>query len=53
MSDKVIQGTLFEMKNETQTGPVTCLGLTFENEDARCAYFTEELRKRLPELKKV
>lgn len=53
MSDRLKQGTLFEMKKETQTGPVTCLGLTFENDDARRAYFTEELRKKLPELKKI
>lgn len=53
MSDTLKQGTLFEMKKETQTGPVTCLGLTFENDDARRAYFTEELRKKLPKLKKI
>ncbi|MFC4808805.1 DNA methyltransferase [Paenibacillus sp. GCM10023250] len=53
MSDNLKQETLFEMKNETQTGPVTCLGLTFENDDARRAYFTEELRKKLPELKGI
>lgn len=34
-------------------GPVTCLGITFENDEARRAYFTEELRKKLPELKKI
>ena len=28
-------------------GPVTCLGMTFENDEARRAYFTEELRKKL------
>jgi DNA modification methylase len=28
-------------------GPVTCLGLTFDNDDARRAHFTEELRKKL------
>ncbi|WP_290528354.1 DNA methyltransferase, partial [Akkermansia sp.] len=27
--------------------PVTCLGMTFENDEARRAYFTEELRKKL------
>ncbi|WP_282937663.1 DNA methyltransferase [Paenibacillus sp. RC67] len=53
MSDKLKQGTLFEINKETQTGPVTCLGLTFENDEARRAYFTEELRKKLPELKKI
>ncbi|RCW52054.1 DNA methyltransferase [Paenibacillus prosopidis] len=53
MSDKVQQGTLFEMKNDSQTGPVTCLGMTFENDESRRAYFTEELRKKLPELKNI
>ncbi|MGQ7890678.1 DNA methyltransferase [Paenibacillus sp. WC2504] len=53
MSDNLKQGTLFEMKNETQTGPITCLGLTFESDEARRAYFTEELRGKLPELKKI
>lgn len=27
------------------SGPVTCLGMSFENDEARRAYFTEELRK--------
>ena len=27
--------------------PVTCLGLTFENDEARRVHFTEELRKKL------
>ncbi len=36
-------------------GPVTCLGITFENDEARRAYFTEELRKKLqdPEFRKI
>ena len=29
------------------SGPVICLGLTFENDEARRTHFTEELRKRL------
>jgi DNA modification methylase/DNA-directed RNA polymerase subunit RPC12/RpoP len=33
--------------------PVTCLGIEFENDEARRAYFREELRKKLPELKKI
>ncbi len=35
--------------------PVTCLGQTFENDDARRAHFTEELRKKLqdPEFRKI
>lgn len=37
------------------SGPVTCLGMTFENDEARRAYFTEELRKKLqdPEFRKI
>lgn len=34
-------------------GPVTCLGRTFPNDEARRAYFREELRKKLPELRKI
>lgn len=34
-------------------GPVICLGLTFENDEKRRAYFREELRKKLPELKQL
>lgn len=33
--------------------PVTCLGMTFESDDARRAYFREELRKKLPELRNI
>lgn len=32
------------------SGPVTCLGMTFENDEARRAHFTEELRKKLQDL---
>lgn len=32
---------------------VVCLGMEFESDDARRAYFREELRKRLPELKSI
>ncbi|WP_215854621.1 DNA methyltransferase [Acidithiobacillus ferrooxidans] len=37
------------------SGPVTCLGMTFENDEARRAHFTEELRKQLqdPEFRKI
>lgn len=36
-------------------GPVTCLGMTFEDDVARRAHFTEELRKKLqdPEFRKI
>ncbi len=33
-------------------GPVECLGMTFESEDARRAYFLERLKEKLPELRK-
>ena len=39
-------------QTETNT-PVICLGRTFTNDDERRAYFREELRKQLPELKKI
>lgn len=37
------------------SGPVTCLGLTFENDEARRAHFTKELRQKLqdPEFRKI
>lgn len=39
----------------TVSGPVTCLGMTFENDEARRAHFTEELRKKMqdPEFRKI
>ncbi|WP_285906248.1 DNA methyltransferase [Pseudodesulfovibrio pelocollis] len=50
--------SLFDsLLEETQkpSGPVTCLGMTFENDEARRAHFTEELRKKLrdPEFRKI
>lgn len=33
--------------------PVTCLGKTFESDDARREYFRNELRSKLPELRKI
>ena len=35
------------------SGPVTVLGKTFANDEERRKYFREELRKKLPELKKI
>jgi len=54
----MIESDLFgELSEETPkiSNPVTCLGLTFPNEEARRAYFTEELRKKLqdPEFRKI
>lgn len=57
------QGMLFDVEEmnsiekgnlwSQQQGPVKCLGMEFENDDARRAYFREELRKKLPELRKI
>ena len=38
---------------ETDNGPVVCLGMTFKNDEERREYFRNELRKKLPELKKI
>lgn len=46
------QFSLFN-ENEENNGPVVCLGMTFENEEARREYFREELRKKLPKLKEI
>lgn len=51
MSEKVEQVSLFE--DETTKGPVTCLGLTFNNDDERREYFREELRGKLPKLREL
>ena len=45
----------FELKGPRPTGPVECLGMTFENEEKRRDYFLEKLRKKLkdPEFRKI
>ncbi len=46
------QMTMFGREvDETAKGPVNCLGRTFANSDERRAFFREELRKKLPELR--
>ena len=54
-------GKLFERKlivaddvsvGSAEPGPIRCLGMTFESEEARCAYFLERLKAKLPELRK-
>jgi hypothetical protein len=55
---KMKQKTMFDPQFGTPqkpSGPVTCLGRTFESEDARRAHYTEELRKTLqdPEFRKI
>ena len=47
------QDNLFDLHQQTDNSPVVCLGIKFENEEARREYFREELRKKLPELKEI
>lgn len=53
-SDEVLgsmeEENIFNQHNE---GPVTVLGITFNNDDERRAYFRDELRKKLPDLKQI
>ncbi len=44
-----------ELNVKKEDGPVECLGMTFENNEARRAYFTEKLREKLkdPEFRKI
>lgn len=41
------QTSFFDDHTEKKQGPVECLGMTFENDEARRAYFTESLREKL------
>ena len=47
-------GELFVRKagEQNDSKPVTCLGMTFESEDARRKYFLERFKEKLPELRK-
>lgn len=49
-TDEELQVGLFA---NNQEGPVTCLGKSFANDEERRAYFREELRKKLPELRHI
>ena len=43
----------FNTTQPTENKPVTVLGRTFASDEERRTYFREELRKQLPELKKI
>lgn len=47
------QLTLLDEHTQADNGPVVCLGMTFENDEARREYFQNELRKKLPVLKEI
>lgn len=40
-------------QKQVEQGPVTVFGLTFKDEEERRQYFRDELRRRLPELRKI
>lgn len=50
-----MESLLFPVDEVTtdEEGPVTCLGITFNNDTERREYFRNELRKKLPELKGI
>ena len=54
MKENSLFDSLLEESQKT-SGPVTCLGMTFENDEARRAHFAEELRKKLqdPDFRKI
>ena len=53
MDKESTQLSFEEEKSQTDNEPVICLGMTFKNDEERREYFREELRKKLPELKKI
>ena len=53
MNEIHIQGSFLNHDVKQVVGPVTCLGMTFANDQERRAYFTEELRRKLPDLKQI
>ena len=51
-SEEMLNATIADNAVENN-GPVKVLGMEFANDDERRAFFREELRKRLPELKQI
>jgi len=49
------QESLLATQDRETKGPIECLGLTFENDEARRTYFLAELKKKLadPEFRKI
>jgi len=53
MANRKHQQEFFEHEPTTEPpGPVECLGMTFESDEARRAHFLDRLREKLPELRK-
>src|SRR5699024_9921739 len=53
MKNDPTQLSFEEVQPEADNGPVVCLGMTFKSDEERREYFREELRKKLPELRKI
>ena len=51
-SEKVLNATIADDMHDNK-GPVKVLGMEFANDDERRAYFRDELRKKLPDLKQI
>ena len=55
-SDKFFSDDYLDQLNpqkQAEQEPVTVFGLTFKNDDERRQYFRDELRRRLPDLRKI
>ena len=52
MSKETEQLSMLSEDKKTDNEPVVCLGMTFKDDEERRAYFSDELRKKLPGLKK-
>lgn len=52
-SDEEMDRMLYVSPENQDSNPVTVLGITFDNDYERRKYFREELRKKLPELRKI
>lgn len=55
-SDKFFSDEYLDKLNpqkQVEQGPVTVFGLKFKNDEERRQYFREELRRHLPELRKI
>ncbi len=55
-SDKFFSDDYLDQLNpqkQAEQGPVTVFGLTFKDDEERRQYFRDELRRRLPELRKI
>lgn len=52
-SEKQLNEMSENRSNISLSGPVTVLGMTFPSDEERRRFFREELRKKLPELRKI